>query len=92
MRHAFPTPIPNTHFHMSLCCFEDHIVATTLDQGVPCAIPTSIRSPEMILALDDVLLDHGWGLPIAQAATDALDYQRSADGWNQWRIDKYFAS
>jgi anti-sigma regulatory factor (Ser/Thr protein kinase) len=90
VRHAFPPETAATRFHMSLCCFEDHIVATTTDHGIPCALPQAIRAPDMVLALEDVLLDHGWGLPIAQAATDALDYQRLPEGLNRWRIDKYF--
>jgi anti-sigma regulatory factor (Ser/Thr protein kinase) len=46
----------------------------------------------MRLSLFDPESDHGWGLPIAHAATDALSYERLPDGRNQWRLEKRLLS
>jgi anti-sigma regulatory factor (Ser/Thr protein kinase) len=90
IRHAYTDCSSARHFHLSLCCCNDCIVATTLDQGIPLDPLAVIATPNMDITLEDETLDHGWGLPIANAATDMLDYQRLGTGYNQWRIVKYF--
>jgi anti-sigma regulatory factor (Ser/Thr protein kinase) len=90
VRHAYTNPSSTRHFHLSLCCYHDSVVATTLDEGMALDPLALIGTPNMDITLEDEALDGGWGLPIAQAATDGLDYQRLASGQNQWRIDKHF--
>jgi anti-sigma regulatory factor (Ser/Thr protein kinase) len=90
IRHAYTDHSHASRFHLSLCCYHDSVVATTLDEGMALDPLAAIATPNMEFTLDDETLDGGWGLPIAQAATDALDYRRLASGHNQWRIDKQF--
>jgi anti-sigma regulatory factor (Ser/Thr protein kinase) len=90
VRHAYPSSSTPMYFRLALCCFDNRIVATTLDQGIPWELPIDIPAPNMEMALEDDAFDGGWGLPIAHAVTDGLGYQRLADGYNQWRIDKFF--
>ena len=92
IRHAYPESEPDTFFRFSLSCYTDRLVATLTDHGIPCMVMPEPRSPDMRITLDDPDLDHGWGLPIAHAASDALDYQRLDNGYNRWQIDKYLPS
>lgn len=88
VRHAYPEPVPGDTFHISLQCFPDRMEAVLLDHGLPFDFEPPSRTPDMRDALDDLDLDHGWGLPIVYAATDALDYERLPDGQNRWHLGK----
>lgn len=88
VRYAYPEPTGDEWFRIILLCFPDRIEAILLDQGVPYDLEPPARSADMRDALDDLDLDHGWGLPIAYAATDSLEYDRLPGGYNRWRLDK----
>lgn len=90
VRHAYPEPADDDRFQVTLQCFCDRMEAILMDQGVPYNLEPPSRSADMRDALDDFDLDHGWGLPIAYAATDSLEYERLPDGSNRWRLDKRF--
>lgn len=89
VRHAYPTPADAT-FHVTLACFADRLQAVMIDWGGPYEYAPSSRVPDMRTALDDPELDHGWGLPIAHAASDNLRYERLPDGTNRWCVEKRF--
>lgn len=96
VRHSYvpPCDFSAPSFHLSLRCFSDRMEALLLDAGIPyvLTLQPSRTSPDMRDALDNIDLEHGWGLPIAHAATDGLDYQRMSDGHNRWQICKRFPS
>lgn len=88
VRHAYPQPTAGETFRMTLQLFPDRLDATLLDRGLPFDFTPPTRTADMRDALEDLDLDHGWGLPIVQAATDELDYKRLPDGSNRWRLCK----
>ncbi len=88
VRHAYPDAVANATFRISLQYFPDRLEAILLDRGLPFDFTPPTRTADMRGALDDLDLDHGWGLPIVQAATDELDYERVPDGSNRWRLAK----
>ncbi len=88
VRHAYPDAGADATFRIRLHYFPDRLVATLLDHGLPFDFTPPTRTADMRDALDDLDLDHGWGLPIVQAATDELDYARLPDGSNRWRLVK----
>lgn len=90
VRHAYPDPTDDDRFQVTLQCFDDRMEAILVDRGVPYDLSPPTRSADMRDVLDDFELDHGWGLPIAYAATDSLEYERLPDGSNRWRLDKRF--
>lgn len=90
VRHAYPAPAPGDTFRMCLQCFPDRMEAILLDHGEPFHLLPPSRTADMRDALDDLDLDHGWGLPIVYAATDTVEYERLPDGANRWRLGKRF--
>jgi serine/threonine-protein kinase RsbW len=88
VRHAYSESRGEEMFRITLQCFGDRMEAVLLDQGLPFDLALSARPPDMRGAVDDLELEHGWGLPIAQAASDSLHYERLASGYNRWRLDK----
>lgn len=92
VRHAYPPPLVATTFQISLRYFTDRVEAILLDRGIPYVLVPALDLPDMRKALDDPELDHGWGLMIAQAVADNLDYERLVDGHNRWSIEKRFPS
>lgn len=92
VRHAFPPPLIATTFQISLRYFADRVEAIMLDRGIPYSPVPVLDLPDMRLALDDPELDHGWGLMIAHAVADNLDYERLGDGYNRWHIEKRLPS
>ncbi len=89
VRHAYPQADDNDTFHMSLLCFPDRVEAVLIDDGEGFDFdPTGGRSADMRDALDNLDLDHGWGLPIVLTATDSLRYEQLPNGSNRWILDK----
>ncbi len=88
VRHAYrPADRPAT-FHVSLRCYGDRMEAVLVDNGVPYVLVPMVDPTDMAKSLETLDLEGGWGLPIAHAAADDVEYTRSEDGWNMWRIDK----
>ena len=92
VRHAYSDNPDSAAFHISFDCYSDGMEATMRDQGSPYVLMPAIGRPDMRDALDNIEIDHGWGLPIAQAASDGLEYNRLPDGHNQWVITKRWSS
>lgn len=88
VRHAYPEQADGETFSLTLQCFLDRVEAILIDHGVSFDFAPPSRLPDMRDALDNLDLDHGWGLPIVYAATDSLQYERLADGSNRWQMDK----
>ena len=88
VRHAYSDNPGSATFHVSFDCYPDGMEATMRDRGSPYVLMPAIGRPDMRDALDNIELDHGWGLPIAHAASDGLEYERLPDGHNQWVISK----
>jgi anti-sigma regulatory factor (Ser/Thr protein kinase) len=88
VRHAYPEVQPAERFRISFACFPDRMRATMLDRGTPYVLIPATGIPDMREALLNADLDHGWGLPIAHAASDDLEYTRQANGDNRWVITK----
>lgn len=88
VRHTHPVNPDSATFHISIVCYPDRMEATMLDHGAPYVLTPMTGTPDMREALDNVELDHGWGLRITQAASDGLEYTRPHDGQNQWLITK----
>ncbi len=91
VRHAYQGSAPTEHFQLTFACFPDRMQATLLDRGTPYVLIPASGIPDMRAALENMDLDHGWGLPIAHAASDDLDYTRQPNGDNRWVITKRFA-
>ncbi len=88
VRHAYPPAAPTATFQLVVTCYLDRMEAMMLDQGTPYVLMPAVGKPDMRDALDNIDLDHGWGLPIAHAAADGLEYTRLPDGRNRWLITK----
>lgn len=88
VRHAYQGVEPTERFRIAFACYPDRMEATMLDRGTPYVLIPATGIPDMREALLNADLDHGWGLPIAHAASDDLDYTRQPNGDNCWVITK----
>lgn len=73
---------------LRLNVYADRVEACFTDWGL--AFNDSSRPPEVVG--DDVFAvpEGGYGLAIARAALDRLDYRRTPRGTNSWRLVKRF--
>jgi anti-sigma regulatory factor (Ser/Thr protein kinase) len=73
---------------LRLSLYADRVEACFTDWGL--AFNDSSRPPEVVA--DDVfdVPEGGYGLAIARAALDRLDYRRTPRGTNSWRLVKRF--
>jgi serine/threonine-protein kinase RsbW len=103
IRHAYPGGGAAEHpdaIRLDLRAYPDRAEATFADRGVAYAAPETptapVGMPDTPVAgavdPDDLLAlaEGGYGLALARAAVDELDYERSADGINHWRLMKRF--
>lgn len=101
VRHAYPAGAEPGRLRLRLRAFPDRIEARFTDCGLPFApqppidlgpaTPATGAGPGLD-PLDDVSLvaEGGYGLRIARAAVDELDYARTRGGRNAWRLVKWF--
>jgi anti-sigma regulatory factor (Ser/Thr protein kinase) len=72
---------------LRLRLYRDRVEACLLDRGIPFVEPPSGGA---LPISDDVaeLAEDGYGLTIARAALDVLEYRRSNHGTNFWHLVK----
>lgn len=88
VRHAYPPEQTGGRFSLDLRGFPDRVEASLYDNGVRYEPPPALPDVDLSDALASSGLDGGWGLPIAWAAVDRLEYERTPEGRNCWRIEK----
>ena len=88
IRHAYP-PGQAGALTLRLCAWPDRLEARYSDRGVryepapdPQALPVIATGDEAVAPLPE----GGFGLAIARATLDALDYDRSPGGENHWTL------
>lgn len=98
VHHAIPAGATATPIELCLWSYPDRVEARFLDRGLPYLAPLSSRAAgsaddgdpddaEGTGNVDDVP-ESGFGLTIARAALDTLDYHRSGRGTNVWHLVK----
>lgn len=103
IRHAFSTGSEPGTLRLRLRAFPDHVEARFTDCGLPFAprppveralatAVTAASTGPCLDPFDDVSLvaEGGYGLRLARAALDQLDYARTPGGRNVWRLVKRF--
>jgi anti-sigma regulatory factor (Ser/Thr protein kinase) len=71
-----------------LASYHDRARACVVDRGVAFdALLESAQIPDV-----ETLAEGGYGLALARACLDRLDYCRTADGHNRWSLEKRFRS
>jgi serine/threonine-protein kinase RsbW len=94
VRHAYPPQGEGGPLRLRLQAFPDRVEAVFSDNGVPYRPPVSTSTPapgdsDGVPPEDAFSLkEGGYGLELARAAVDDLDYQRTAGGENVWRLVK----
>lgn len=90
MRYAYPDSADGT-MTFTLRAWETWLEARFIDRGVPFEFATP--PPPTVLDDDDLLTlpEGGFGLALAQAALDQLEYQRSPADENIWTLGISFA-
>ena len=88
MRHAYPGGTPSGRMELRLRAYPDRVVASLSDQGIAFREPPARQAADNLDAL--TVLEGGYGLAIARAYLDDLDYSRSPGGVNCWRLVKRF--
>ena len=86
LRHAYPPGHKPGGVKLRLRLYGDRAEALLTDHGIPFEEPPARSDPSERDPLD--LAEGGYGLAIARAALDRLDYSRRARGANRWRLVK----
>ena len=88
VRHAYPTGTERGSLRFRLRLYPDRVLASFADWGVAFTGPSE---PRGLLGPDLLELpEGGYGLALARAALDRLDYRRTPGGMNCWRLVKRF--
>ncbi len=90
MRHAYPAGAAPGCIQLWLCAYPDLVEACFVDYGL---VFTPLCGPKRGTLSDDrddldSLPEGGYGLALVRAAVDELDYSRSDEGTNVWRLVK----
>ena len=98
VRHAYPPELRAPgRLRLRLRAYTDRAVASFVDRGVAFVDRgvASSRPLELSLGQDDdglqELAEGSYGLPMVRNSVDRVDYRRTPDGANYWRLVKYFA-
>jgi serine/threonine-protein kinase RsbW len=86
IRHAYPAGTDRRPLRLRLRLYEDRLVATFTDRGISFAPPDPPGSTPDLTELRE----GGYGLALARAGLDRLDYRRTTAGTNCWRLMKRF--
>jgi serine/threonine-protein kinase RsbW len=85
IRHAY-RDMPAGSMELRLRLYQDCVVARITDCGLALvSLPPPVELD--LLAVED-LPEGGYGLGLARAAVDRLDYRRTPNGTNCWRLLK----
>lgn len=88
IRHAYPPAAVARPLGLRLVAYAGHADACFTDRGD--AFTAGLRGNGDV-ALDLAALpESGYGLPLVCRLVDELEYQRTADGVNHWRLTKRF--
>jgi serine/threonine-protein kinase RsbW len=87
VRHAYPMGTAPGSMRLRLRLYADRVVASFADQGVLFAPPDAADSPGSDRS---ELPEGGYGLALARATLDRLEYRRTPAGTNCWRLMKRF--
>lgn len=88
IRHAYPPTAVARPLGLRLVAYAEHAEACFTDRGV--AFTAGLHGMGET-ALDLAALpESGYGLPLVRRLVDELDYRRTADGVNHWRLRKRF--
>ena len=83
IRHAYRNRKPGL-MRLRLWAYPNWLEARFEDHGVVCVLPPTAEDESDPLAL----AESGRGLRIVRAYLDRLDYRRTAEGANEWRLEK----
>ena len=86
IRHAYPGGKEPGTIQLHLCAYPDRVEACFNDQGVVFVPPPPVEDGPEPNPLE--LPESGRGLAIAQACLDELEYRRTEEGTNEWRLVK----
>jgi anti-sigma regulatory factor (Ser/Thr protein kinase) len=88
IRHAYAGR-PDGRYHLRYLFFPGRVEARFYDWGGEFREPErpAVESPADPLAI----AEGGYGLPLARAMLDALEYDRSGTNENRWRLVKLFS-
>lgn len=92
LRHAYPPDTPTAPLTLQLLLFPERIEAIFHDQGIAFTPPTTVATPALD-EIDDIMdvPEGNLGLFLALKALDHLEYSRTVEGVNQWRLVKNLA-
>ncbi len=89
VRHAYPDNAVPAQLQLRLRVYADRIEARFTDRGIPFNAPAEPVSAPASDELDILgIPEGGYGLALARAAVDRLDYHRTPGGLNRWRLVK----
>jgi anti-sigma regulatory factor (Ser/Thr protein kinase) len=87
VRHAYPAGTARGSMRLRLRLYADRVVASFADRGVAFVPPDPADSPGSDRS---ELAEGGYGLALARATLDRLEYRRTPTGTNCWRLMKRF--
>jgi anti-sigma regulatory factor (Ser/Thr protein kinase) len=92
IQHAHPPGTPPTMVDLRLRMFPDRVVVRFADRGVAYAGSLKAEDADTAPEVGDELelMEGGYGLAIARAALDVVQYRRTRQGTNLWRLVKYW--
>jgi serine/threonine-protein kinase RsbW len=90
IRHAYPGGREPRPMRLHLYAYPDRVEALFSDQGVAFIPPPPAEDEPEFDLLD--LPESGRGLAVAQACLDELEYRRTGEGTNEWRLVKRLSS
>lgn len=85
VRHAYPIGTTRGPLRLRVRLYADRVVASFADRGVAFVPPGAQGSPVSDPA---ELPEGGFGLALARAGLDRLEYRRTPAGTNCWRLTK----
>src|SRR5262249_46236044 len=89
IRHAYAGASEPGPMRLHLYAYPDRVEAYFTDRGVAFMPPPAVEEEPESELLE--LPESGRGLAVAQACLDELEYRRTAEGTNEWRLAKRFS-
>jgi anti-sigma regulatory factor (Ser/Thr protein kinase) len=86
LRHAYPPGTPPGSMELRLLAFRDRVEARFSDHGT--AFQDAVRLATARVPDPAALAEGGYGLALARATLDRLEYTRSSLGRNSWLLAK----
>ena len=86
-QYAYPSSSTPGAMRLCLRTYPNRVEAVFADGGAPYTGSAEAAMPDPLS-----LAEGGYGLALARVALDRLDYSRTEDGTNQWRLVKRLAT